>query len=76
MTFGLVHARYSLPEWQAEKLTFSAPCFRKVFLIIPFHFALFRSYQLFLKPKWALIQYLKAEWPFDSEAMRARGILF
>ena len=26
MTFGLVHARYSLPEWQAEKLTFFAPC--------------------------------------------------
>ena len=25
MTFGLVHASYSLPEWQAVKLTFFAP---------------------------------------------------
>ena len=66
MTFRLVHAWYSLPEWQAVKLTFFAPWFRKVFLII----------QLFLEPEWALIQYLKAEWPFDSEALRARGILF
>ena len=27
MTCGLVHATYSLPEWQAVKLTFFAPCF-------------------------------------------------
>ena len=26
MTYGLVHASYSLPEWQAVKLTFFAPC--------------------------------------------------
>ena len=26
MTCGLVHAGYSLPEWQALKLTFFAPC--------------------------------------------------
>ena len=26
MTFGLVHASYSLPEWQAVKLTLFAPC--------------------------------------------------
>ena len=26
MTCGLVHAIYSLPEWQAVKLTFFAPC--------------------------------------------------
>ena len=25
MTFGLVHPSYSLPEWQAVKLTFFAP---------------------------------------------------
>ena len=25
MTCGLVHASYSLPEWQAVKLTFFAP---------------------------------------------------
>ena len=25
MTFGLVHAKYSLPEWQAVKLTFFSP---------------------------------------------------
>ena len=25
MTCGLVHARYSLPKWQAVKLTFFAP---------------------------------------------------
>ena len=27
MTFGLVHASYSLLEWQAVKLTFFAPYF-------------------------------------------------
>ena len=26
MTCGLVHASYSLPEWQVVKLTFFAPC--------------------------------------------------
>ena len=26
MTCGLVHSSYSLPKWQAEKLTFFAPC--------------------------------------------------
>ena len=26
MTCGLVDANYSLPEWQAVKLTFFAPC--------------------------------------------------
>ena len=26
MTSGLVHASYSLPQWQAVKLTFFAPC--------------------------------------------------
>ena len=26
MTWGLVHASYSLPEWQAVELTFFAPC--------------------------------------------------
>ena len=26
MTCGLVHASYSLPEWQAVKLTFFTPC--------------------------------------------------
>ena len=26
MTGGLVYASYSLPEWQAVKLTFFAPC--------------------------------------------------
>ena len=26
-TCGLVHARYSLPKWQAVKLNFFAPCF-------------------------------------------------
>ena len=28
MTFGLVLASYSLPEWQAVKLTFFAPCLK------------------------------------------------
>ena len=27
MTFGLVHASYSLPEWPAVKLTSFAPCY-------------------------------------------------
>ena len=26
MTLGLVHVIYSLPKWQAVKLTFFAPC--------------------------------------------------
>ena len=26
MTFGIVHASYSLPKWQAVKLTFFSPC--------------------------------------------------
>ena len=26
MSLGLVHVIYSLPEWQAVKLTFFAPC--------------------------------------------------
>ena len=26
MTFGLVYASLSLPEWQAVKMTFFAPC--------------------------------------------------
>ena len=26
MTFGLVNASFSLPEWQAVKMTFFAPC--------------------------------------------------
>ena len=30
ITCGLVHASYSLPEWQVVKLTFFAPC-------LPFH---------------------------------------
>ena len=32
MTFGLVHASYSLPEWQAVKLTFFAHCNISVFI--------------------------------------------
>ena len=28
INFGLVHASYSLPEWQAVKLAFFAPCLR------------------------------------------------
>ena len=31
MTFELVHANYSLPEWQAVKLTFFPPCKTKQF---------------------------------------------
>ena len=27
MTFGLVYSSFSLPEWQALKVTFFAPCF-------------------------------------------------
>ena len=29
MTLRLLHARYSLPEWQAVNLTFLAPCWKK-----------------------------------------------
>ena len=31
MTCGLVHASYSLPEWQAVKLTLFAPCMQLAF---------------------------------------------
>ena len=27
MMFGLVNASYNLPEWQAVKMTFFAPCY-------------------------------------------------
>ena len=27
INFGLVHVSYSLPDWQAVKLTFFAPCY-------------------------------------------------
>ena len=30
MTCGLVHTSYSLPKWQAVKLTFFAPCNCKI----------------------------------------------
>ena len=30
MTCSLVHTSYSLPEWQAVKLTFFAPCLKPV----------------------------------------------
>ena len=29
MTFGLVNVSFSLPEWQAVKMTFFAPCHTK-----------------------------------------------
>ena len=29
MTCGLVHASYSLSEWQSVKLTFFAPCLKQ-----------------------------------------------
>ena len=37
MTCGLVHASYSLPEWQAVTLTFFAPWLRTVLMgaIVP-----------------------------------------
>ena len=34
MTCGLVHASYSLPKWQAVKLTFFAPCIRHLLTIV------------------------------------------
>ena len=34
MIFGLVHVSYSLPEWQAVKLTFFAPWIKKTVLIL------------------------------------------
>ena len=34
MTCGLVHASYSLPEWQAIKLNFFAPCQRIRFFVL------------------------------------------
>ena len=32
MIFGLVNVSFSLPEWQAVKMTFRAPCYYKVHL--------------------------------------------
>ena len=34
MTCVLVHASYSLPKWQAVKLTFLAPWFVNYFILI------------------------------------------
>ena len=45
-TFGLVHANYNLPEWQAVKVPFSAPCiimfkrFRRICCCCRFELAL------------------------------------
>ena len=36
MTYRLVHASYGLPEWQAVKLTFFAPCLLKSFCKVKF----------------------------------------
>ena len=30
MTYGLVHASYSLPNWKAIKLTFFTPCIESI----------------------------------------------
>ena len=35
MMFGLVNVSLSLPEWQAVKMTFFAPCFFFYFLFVP-----------------------------------------
>ena len=32
MMFGLVNVSFSLPKWQALKITFSAPCFYMFFI--------------------------------------------
>ena len=37
MTCGLLHASYSLPEWQAIKLTFFAPWNRLFPVKVPAH---------------------------------------
>ena len=34
MTFRLVHSSYSLPEWQAVKLTFFAPCMNSKYALL------------------------------------------
>ena len=34
MTFGLVYASLSLAKWQAVKMTFFAPCYASVSLIV------------------------------------------
>ena len=31
VTLGLVHSSYNMPEWQAVKWTFFAPCLARVF---------------------------------------------
>ena len=43
MTLALVHASYSLPEWQAVKLTFFAPCLRFTVFLFSRRICHFRS---------------------------------
>ena len=43
MTFGLVNASFSLPEWQTVKMTFFAPCNHPCFstvYIVPLTFVM------------------------------------
>ena len=35
MTSGLVNVSFSLPEWQAVKMIFFAPCFKIKHLLLP-----------------------------------------
>ena len=50
MMFGLVNANFSLPEWQAVKMTFFAPCLQTSILLPRFPFP-----QLFLSSKVVLM---------------------
>ena len=43
MTFGLVNASFSLPEWQAVKMTFFARC-DMTFALIPFMLSLIKVF--------------------------------
>ena len=38
MMFGLVNVSFSLPEWQAVKMTFFAPCFKPSFKLCGYIF--------------------------------------
>ena len=49
MTFGLVHANYSLPKWQTVTLTFFALCFLVTALVYSSTF-LPEFYLVYCKP--------------------------
>ena len=66
MTFGLVYASFSLPEWQALKITLFAPCFEFSAPISTF----FKV--AFWQPKSIIIKWLPEKGHFAQHYMNVR----